>query len=52
MVISVRRDERRPFFGSAIHIRRKELAVPMELLGSVRVVVDLDRNRLTFFETQ
>src|SRR5216684_1483327 len=46
------RDERRPFFRSAIHVRRNKLSVPVQLLRSVRVIVYLDRYRLAFFETK
>jgi hypothetical protein len=49
---SARRDERRSFFRSAIHVSGDHLAMPMELLGSVRVVVHLDRYLLAFFKTQ
>src|SRR6266852_3623840 len=46
------RDERRPFFRGAIHVRRNKLSVPVQLLRSVRVIVYLDRYRLSFFETK
>jgi 3-phenylpropionate/cinnamic acid dioxygenase small subunit len=49
---SVRWDEGRSFFGSAIHISGDHLTMPVQLLRSVGVVVDFDRGRLTFFETQ
>ena len=49
---SARRNERRPFFRSAIHVSGNHLAVPVQLLGSVRVIVHFDRRCLTFFETQ
>jgi hypothetical protein len=49
---SLRRDERRPFFGGAIHVGGDHLAMPVQLLRSVGVVVDFDRGGLTFFETQ
>src|SRR6266849_8275510 len=46
------RDERRPFFRSAIHVRRNKLSVPVQLLRRVRVIVYFDRYRLAFFETK
>src|SRR5712692_1319672 len=45
-------DERRPFFRSAIHIRRNKLSVPVQLLRGLRVVVHLNRHRLAFLEPQ
>jgi hypothetical protein len=48
---SVRWDERRSFLRSAIHIRRNELSMPMQLFWGIRVIVHLDRHRLAFFET-
>jgi hypothetical protein len=47
---TVRRDEGRSLFGSAIHIGGNHLAMPVQLL--MCVIVDFDRRRLTFFETQ
>jgi len=49
---SARRDEGRSFFGSAIHVSGDHLAMPVQLLGSVCVVVDFDSRWLIFFETQ
>jgi hypothetical protein len=49
---SARWDEGCSFFGSAIHVGGDHLAMPVQLLRSVGVVVDFDRGRLTFFETQ
>jgi hypothetical protein len=40
---SVRWDEGRSFFGSAIHVGGHHLAMPVQLLRSVCVVVDFDR---------
>jgi len=48
----MRGDERRAFFRCAIHVRQNHLTVPMQLFGSVRVVVDIDGRRLALFETQ
>ena len=50
--LAVRRDERRALFGGAIHIDRDELSVPVQLLGRVGVVEDVDGDGLTFFEAQ
>jgi len=47
-----RRDEGRPFLRRAIHIRRNELSVPMQLLWGVRIVVYVYRHRLALFEAQ
>src|SRR5712692_10976619 len=47
---SVRRDEGRPFFRRAIHVRRNKLSVPVQLLRSVRVVVNVNDNLMHFFE--
>jgi hypothetical protein len=49
---SVRRDEGRPFFCSTIYGSGNHLAMPVQLLGSVGVIVNFDRGRLTFSETQ
>jgi hypothetical protein len=40
------------FFGSAVYIDRDELPVPMQLLGSVGVVVDVDDGALALFEAK
>src|SRR5471030_1927981 len=45
-------NERRAFFRGAIDIGRKKLPVPMQLLGRVRLVVDVDRELLAFFEAE
>src|SRR3984885_11167167 len=49
---SARRDERCPFLGSSVHVCGDHLAMPVQLLGSVGVVVHFDRRWLTIFETQ
>ena len=49
---AVRRDEGRALFRGAIDIGGDELAVPMELLGPVGFVVDVDGDALAFFEAQ
>jgi hypothetical protein len=45
---AVRIDHRRTFFGGAVDARRNEHAVPMDELGSIGVVDDLDGHRLPF----
>jgi hypothetical protein len=49
---SVRRDKRRPFFRSTIYVSGNHQTVPMQLFGSVGVILNFDRGWLTFFETQ
>ena len=40
------------FFGGAVHVDRNELAVPVELLGRVGVVEDVDGDRLALLEAE
>jgi hypothetical protein len=49
---AVRRNERRPLFGSAVHVGGHLLTVPVELLGRVGIVHDLDGDPRAFGETQ
>lgn len=49
---AVGRDEWRSFFGGAIDVGRNELTVPVQLLGRVGVVVDIDGDLLTFFQAE
>jgi hypothetical protein len=46
------RNEGRSFFRSAVYFGENHLAVPVELFGSVGVVVNLDGRCLPFVETQ
>ena len=46
------RNEGSALFGGAVDIGRDELAVPMELLGSVGFVVNVDGDGLSFFEAK
>ena len=48
----MRRNERRAFFRGAIDIGGKKLPVPMQLLGRVGLIVNVDRDRLAFFEAE
>ncbi len=48
----VRRNKRCTFFRSAIHVSGNHLAVPMQLLGSVRVVADFYAHGLPLFKTE
>jgi hypothetical protein len=48
----MRRNEWCTFFRRAIHLCRDHLTVPMQLLGGIGVVVDLNGGGLIFFETQ
>jgi hypothetical protein len=45
------RDTRSAFLRGAIHINRQELTVPMQLLESAGVIMDIDDSPLTFLET-
>jgi len=49
---TVGRDEGRAFFRSAVHIGRDELTMPMQLLGRVGVVTDVDGDALAFFQAE
>jgi hypothetical protein len=49
---SMRRNVRRAFFRCAIDIGGKKLAMPMELLGRVRLIVNVDRDRFAFLESE
>jgi hypothetical protein len=49
---SVRGNERRAFFRGAIDIGRKKLPMPMQLLGRVRLIVNVDRDLFAFFEAE
>jgi hypothetical protein len=40
------------FFRGAIDISREKLPMPMQLLGRIRLVVDVDRDLFAFFETE
>ena len=48
----VRRDVRRAFLGGAVNFDREELPMPVQLLGRVCVVVDVNGNGLVFFQSQ
>ena len=50
--LAVRRNERRAFFGGAIHVDWHELSVPVQLLGRVGVVEDVDGDALSFLEAK
>ena len=50
--LAVRRNKRRAFFGGAIHIGGHDLAVPMQLLGNIGIVENVDGDLLAFFESQ
>ena len=50
--LSVRRNEGRTFFGGAVNIGRDRLAVPVQLFGRVRVVVDIDGDLPAFLKAQ
>ena len=45
-------NERRSFLGCAIHIDRERLTMPVQLLGRIGVVVDIDDDPLSFLEAQ
>ena len=47
---AVGRNEGSALFGGAVDVRRDELSMPVELLGDVGVVVDVDGDGLSFFE--
>ena len=49
---SMRGNERRAFFGGAIDIGGKKLAMPMQLLGRVRLVVNIDGDLFAFLEAE
>ena len=49
--MSTRRHHNAFFFAGSIDFRRDELSMPMDKLRSVRVVKDLDRDRLPFPQT-
>ncbi len=49
---AVGRNEGSALFGGAVDVGRDELAVPVELLGNVGVVVDVDGDGLSFFEAK
>ena len=46
------RNKWRAFFGGSIHIYRNLLTVPVQLLRSVRVIVNIDGDLPPFFETK
>jgi hypothetical protein len=46
------RNEGRSFFRSAIHIDRHGLAVPVQLFGSIGVVMDVNNDLPAFMEAQ
>ena len=48
----MRRNERSAFLCRAIHICGYRLPVPVQLLGSVGLVVDVDGDRLPLFEAE
>src|SRR5580700_8022907 len=50
--LAMSRDEGSAFFGGAVHVNRNLLAVPMQLLGRVGVVVEIDRDLLAFLEAK
>ena len=50
--LAARGDEWRALFGGAINVDGYELSVPVQLLGRVSVVEDVDGDALTFFEPQ
>ena len=50
--LAIRRNVRRAFFRSAVDIGAHDLAMPMQLLGNIAVVVDVDGDLLAFFEAQ
>src|SRR6516162_11011627 len=43
---------RRPFFNGSVYRRGDVLAVPVDRLGDVRFVEDVDRHRLSFLESE
>jgi hypothetical protein len=45
-------NEGRAFFRRAIDIGRQKLPMPVQLLGRVRLVINIDRDCLAFFEAQ
>ena len=48
----MRGDERGAFFRRAIDIRGKKLAMPMQLFGSIGLVLNVDGDGLALFEAQ
>ncbi len=50
--LAMGRNERRAFFGRAVHIGGNMLAVPMQLLGGIGVVVNVDDCLLAFLEAE
>ena len=50
--MAVRRDERRALFGGAVDVGRHGLTVPVQLLGRVGVVVDVDDDRAALTQPQ
>ena len=49
---SMRRNERRALFRRAVHVYRNLLPAPVQLLRRIGLVVNIDRNRLPFPESQ
>jgi hypothetical protein len=48
--ITLSGNEGRAFFRCAIDIGRQKLPIPVQLLGRVRLVINVDRDCLAFFE--
>src|ERR1039457_3031742 len=49
---AVRRDERCTLFGRSIDVGRNELSVPVQLLGRIRLITNIDGDSLTFFKAK